>query len=88
LRREWFSDAIEIPVLGVVPAPQRSGIGSALLGYSLADRTEATAVLTGLEDDRRAAEFYGRRGWSVLLSDVQFGLHTPRHLLFGRRLRN
>jgi hypothetical protein len=33
-------------------------------------------------------EFYRRQGWSVLLSDFQFGAQTPRYLLLGRPLRS
>jgi ribosomal protein S18 acetylase RimI-like enzyme len=87
VRQRWFGHAIEIPVLGVVPEFQRCGVGSALLDRLLGDRTEETAVLSALQDDRRAVEFYTRRGWSVLLSDFQFGRQTPRYLLFGRRIR-
>jgi ribosomal protein S18 acetylase RimI-like enzyme len=87
IRQRWFSDAFEIPVLGVLPEYQRRGIGSALLDQLLARRTESTAVLTALQDDRRAVEFYHRRGWSVLLSDFHFGAQTPPYLLLGRELR-
>ncbi|MFZ0892539.1 MAG: GNAT family N-acetyltransferase [Thermoplasmata archaeon] len=71
-----------------MPEYQRRGIGSALLEHLLTARTESTAVLTTLQDDRRAVEFYRRQGWSVLLSDFQFGAQTPRYLLLGRPLRS
>jgi ribosomal protein S18 acetylase RimI-like enzyme len=87
-RQRWFRSAIEIPVLRVVPELQRHGIGGMLIEGLLQGRPEETAVLTALEEDRRAVEFYRRRGWEVLLTGFQFGPHAPRYLLLGRALGN
>ncbi len=83
-RRCWLGDAYELVEIAVHPDFQSRGIGALLVRTLLADRPEATCVLS-TRSDSRAHELYARLGF-VVVTEMTF---TPGGAIFyvmGKRL--
>ncbi len=76
-RAEWLDPPhFEIVELHVRPAPQRRGVGSALLAQLLTRQPHDRALLSTQTGSRKARGFYAKNGWSELAS-VDFGAGLP-----------
>ena len=83
--QRWLGDSYELVEVAVSPECQGRGIGAALIERLLADRTEATCVLS-TRVDSRAHELYRRLGFEVIV-EMAFAVRGARFYIMGKRLR-
>jgi ribosomal protein S18 acetylase RimI-like enzyme len=83
--QRWLSDSYELVEVAVSPVCQARGIGAALIDALLADRTEATCVLS-TRVDSRAHVLYRRLGFEEIV-EMAFAARGARFYIMGKRLR-
>ncbi len=73
-RARWLADGyFELAELHVRPDCQRRGIGGRLHDELLGGLAAPTAVLSTQIDNVPALSLYERRGWQMILPEVEFG---------------
>jgi GNAT superfamily N-acetyltransferase len=70
--QEQLNDAFLLVELGVAPAFQGFGIGSAILNTLLSQAKPAKAVLSTALSNTIARQFYHKHGWQVLIPTISF----------------
>jgi ribosomal protein S18 acetylase RimI-like enzyme len=86
-REDWLPPGhFEFVELMVDPDREGKGIGGRLHDELLAPLRAPTAVLSTQRSNRRALGFYARRGWEVVLSEIDFGEGYPPFAVLGKRL--
>ena len=79
---DWLSDAFQVAEVAVMPLDQGQGTGGALHDLLLAGVTQGRAVLSTLDAETVARNFYRRRGWQELLKGFQFpGVLRPYQIM-------
>jgi GrpB-like predicted nucleotidyltransferase (UPF0157 family)/ribosomal protein S18 acetylase RimI-like enzyme len=85
--RAWLGDAFEVAEVAVARESQGQGIGTRLLDSLLGGLPHRTAVLSTQRDNRRAVAFYEKRGWRVIVDDLQFPHRQEPFIVMGLDLR-
>lgn len=85
-RQQWLSSYVELTELHVQPQRQGRGLGERLLRAFLANRTEATVLLSTPEGDNRAWRLYRRLGFADVLRHYSFLGDARPFGILGRTL--
>jgi ribosomal protein S18 acetylase RimI-like enzyme len=86
-REQWLAPGhFEFVALQVAPEVEGRGIGGRLHDVLLAHAEGPTAVLDTQRSNERALGFYGRRGWEVVVEEIDFGEGYPPFVVLGKRL--
>jgi GNAT superfamily N-acetyltransferase len=80
---EWFRDCFEFAELAVVPGDQGRGIGAALHDRLLDELPHHRAILSTQKENRRAVDFYSRRGWTVVDDEFFFPNRLYPYVIMG-----
>ncbi|GAB3298602.1 GNAT family N-acetyltransferase [Parasphingorhabdus pacifica] len=84
----WLEDAFEVAELHVHPEAQACGVGTGLIDEAVRRIDNPRMVLsTNAIENRRAREFYRRRGFRTLTGPFQWLGLPLRILVLGRELR-
>ena len=86
-RARWLAPGhFEFVELAVRPDLRRRGIGGRLHDALLAGLSAPTAVLSTEVENYLARALYLRRGWEIVVPEIDFGPDYPPFLVMGKEL--
>ena len=82
-REDWLSEAYQLVQIAVLPSHQRRGIGGALHDRLFERSPYHRAVLTTIDQESPARNFYQNRGWQIITRGIEVPLAKRRYCLMG-----